>query len=53
MKDIWLPSGTGKIRILPTPTYANTFHIDWVIGKRGRRREKIKRIYGDRRIHTK
>ena len=53
MKDIWLPSGTGKIRILPTPTSANTFHIQWVIGKRGRRRETIKKIYGDSRIHTK
>jgi len=49
MKDIWL----GKIRILPTPTSKNPFHIYWVIGKRGRRREKIKRIYGDSRIHTK
>ena len=44
MKDIWLPSGTGKIRILPTPTSIN---LHWIIGKRGRRREKIKKIYGD------
>ena len=53
MKDIWLPSGTGKIRILPpTPTSTNTFHIHWIIGKRGRRREKIKKLYGDITIHT-
>ena len=53
MKDIWLPSGTGKIRILPTPTSTNSFHIHWIIGKRGRRREMIKKIYGDSGIHTK
>jgi len=53
MKDIWLPSGTGKIRILPTPTSKDSFHIHWIIGKRGRRREKIKKIYGDIKIHTK
>jgi hypothetical protein len=47
MKDIWLPSGTGKIRILPTSLPTNLFHIHWIIGKRGRRREKIKKIYGD------
>jgi hypothetical protein len=52
MKDIWLPSGTGKIRILPTPTSTNIFHMYWVIDKRGLRREKIKKIYGDSRIHT-
>ena len=51
MKDIWLPSGTGKIRILPSPTSTNPFHIHWIIGKRGRR-EKIKKIYGDNRIYT-
>lgn len=53
MKDIWLPSGTGKIRILPTPTSANAFHMHWIIDKRGRRREKIKKLYGDIAIHKK
>jgi len=47
MKEFYSPSGTGKIRILPTPTSQTPFKIHWVIGKRGRRREKIKRIYGD------
>jgi len=47
MKEFYSPSGTGKIRILPTPTSPNIFTTHWVIGKRGRRREKIKRIYGD------
>jgi len=50
MKDFWLPSGTGKIRILPTPTHTNRFH--WIIDKSGRRREKIKKLYGDITIHT-
>lgn len=53
MKDFYTPSGKGKIRILPTPTSADQFHIHWIIGKRGRRREKIKKLYGDITIHKK
>jgi len=39
----WLPS--GKVHIISTPK--GTFNIHWIIGKSGRRKEKIKRIYGD------